>query len=109
MEVSVAALMGASVLFTVAILTKKVNMLELIEKDIEWSTLMFFIFLFIIVGAVEESGLLALIADWILKLSGGDFVIACSLILWVAAIMSAFVDNIPFTATMLPIVAYPAP
>jgi Na+/H+ antiporter NhaD/arsenite permease-like protein len=106
MEVSVAALMGASVLFTVAILTKKVNMLELIEKDIEWSTLMFFIFLFIIVGAVEESGLLALIADWILKLSGGDFVIACSLILWVAAIMSAFVDNIPFTATMLPIVAY---
>lgn len=106
MEVSVAALTGASILFTISILTKKVDMLELIEKDIEWPTLMFFIFLFIIVGAVEESGLLALIADWILDLSGGNFVIACSLILWVAAIMSAFVDNIPFTATMLPIVAY---
>ncbi|MFH1350175.1 MAG: ArsB/NhaD family transporter [Pseudomonadota bacterium] len=106
MEVSVAALMGASVLLTVAILTQKVNMIELVEKDIEWPTLMFFIFLFIIVGAVEESGLLALIADWILELSKGNFVAACSLILWVAAIMSAFVDNIPFTATMLPIVAY---
>ncbi|MFH1953412.1 MAG: ArsB/NhaD family transporter [Pseudomonadota bacterium] len=106
MEVSIAALMGAAVLLTIAILTEKVNMIELIEKDIEWPTLMFFIFLFIIVGAVESSGLLAVIADWILDLSAGDFVVACSLILWVAAIMSAFVDNIPFTATMLPIVAY---
>jgi Na+/H+ antiporter NhaD/arsenite permease-like protein len=106
MEVSVAALMGASVLLTIAILTEKVNLIELIEKDIEWPTLMFFIFLFMIVGAVESSGLLALIADWILDLSQGDFVAACSLIIWVAAIMSAFVDNIPFTATMLPIVAY---
>jgi Na+/H+ antiporter NhaD/arsenite permease-like protein len=106
MEVSVAALMGASVLLTIAILKQKVNMIEIIEKDIEWPTLIFFIFLFIIVGAVEESGLLALIADWILELSKGDFVAACSLIIWVAAIMSAFVDNIPFTATMLPIVGY---
>ncbi len=106
MEVSVAALMGASVLFTIGIVTGKVNLLELIEKDIEWPTLMFFIFLFMLVGAVESSGLLALIADWILDLSAGNFMVACSLILWVAAIMSAFVDNIPFTATMLPIVAY---
>jgi len=106
MEVSVAALMGASVLLTIAILKQKVNMIEIVEKDIEWPTLMFFIFLFIIVGGVEESGLLALIADWILELSKGNFVAACSLIIWVAAIMSAFVDNIPFTATMLPIVAY---
>ncbi len=106
MEVSVAALIGGAVLLTVAILTEKVDLIELIEKDIEWPTLMFFIFLFIMVGAVESSGLLAVIADWILDLSAGDFVVACSLILWVAAIMSAFVDNIPFTATMLPIVAY---
>jgi Na+/H+ antiporter NhaD/arsenite permease-like protein len=106
MEVSVAALMGASVLLTIAILKQKVNVIEIVEKDIEWPTLMFFIFLFILVGAVQESGLLALIADWILELSKGDFVAACSLIIWVAAIMSAFVDNIPFTATMLPIVAY---
>jgi Na+/H+ antiporter NhaD/arsenite permease-like protein len=106
MEVSIAALTGASILFTVGIVTKKVDMIHLIEKDIEWPTLMFFIFLFIIVGAVEEAGLLALIADWILELSKGNFFLSMTLILWVAAIMSAFVDNIPFTATMLPIVAY---
>jgi len=106
MEVSVAAIMGAAVLLTIAILTEKVDLIELIEKDIEWPTLMFFIFLFILVGAVEESGLLAVVADWILDLSAGNFLVACGLILWVAAIMSAFVDNIPFTATMLPIVAY---
>jgi len=106
MEVSVAALAGASFLTTVAMLTKKVDLLHMIEKDIEWPTLMFFMFLFILVGAVEEAGLLAVVADWILNVSGGDYFMSMTLILWVAAIMSAFVDNIPFTATMLPIVAY---
>ena len=106
MEVSIPALAGAGILLTYSILTKKVKMLELIEKDIEWPTLLFFIFLFIIVGAVGEAGLLSLIADWVLDLSGGDLVKAISLILWVSAIMSAFIDNIPFVATMLPIVAY---
>jgi Na+/H+ antiporter NhaD/arsenite permease-like protein len=106
MEVCIPALAGAGILFTYSILTKKVKMLELIEKDIEWTTLLFFIFLFIIVGSVEETGLLSLIADWVLDLSGGELVKAVALILWVSAIMSAFVDNIPFTATMLPITAY---
>jgi len=59
-----------------------------------------------LVGAVEEAGLLAVVADWVLDLSAGNLVIAICMILWVSAIMSAFVDNIPFTATMLPIVAY---
>jgi Na+/H+ antiporter NhaD/arsenite permease-like protein len=106
MEVSIPALAGAGILFTYSILKKKVKMLELIEKDIEWTTLLFFIFLFIIVGAVEEVGLLSWIADQVLDLSGGNLVKAMALILWVSAIMSAFVDNIPFTATMLPITAY---
>jgi Na+/H+ antiporter NhaD/arsenite permease-like protein len=106
MEVSVAALFGAGVLFTYGIMTKKINLLELIEKDIEWTTLLFFMFLFMLVGAVEETGLLALIADYVLELSKGNLTMAICLILWVSAIMSAFVDNIPFTATMLPITAY---
>ena len=106
MEVSVAAIFGAGILFTYGIVTKKVKLLELIEKDIEWTTLLFFMFLFILVGAVEETGLLALIADYVLELSKGNLVIAICLVLWVSAIMSAFVDNIPFTATMLPITAY---
>ena len=106
MEVSIAALFGGSVLFTYGLLTKKIDLLELIEKDIEWPTLLFFIFLFILVGAVEETGLLAIVADWVLNVSKGSLVASICLILWVSAFMSAFVDNIPFTATMLPIVAY---
>ena len=106
MEVSVAALFGGSLLFTYALVTKKVDLLEVVEKDIEWTTLLFFMFLFILVGAVEEVGLLAIIADKVHELSQGSLTVAICLILWVAAIMSAFVDNIPFTATMLPIVAY---
>lgn len=106
MEVSIAALFGAALLFTYGLLTGKVDLLELIEKDIEWTTLLFFMFLFILVGAVEEAGLLDIIADWVRQLSHGNLVASICLILWVSAIMSAFVDNIPFTATMLPIVGY---
>ncbi len=106
MEVSIAALFGAALLVTIAIIQDKINLIELIEKDIEWPTLLFFIFLFMLVAAVESTGLLDLIADWILKLSQGNFVAACTFIVWVSAIISAFVDNIPFTATMLPIVGY---
>ncbi|RKX58802.1 MAG: citrate transporter, partial [Thermodesulfobacteriota bacterium] len=95
-----------ALLFTYSVATKKVNLLELIEKDIEWCTLLFFIFLFILVGAVQEVGLLDLIADWVYKVSHGNLNLAICIIIWVAAIMSAFVDNIPFTATMLPIVGY---
>ncbi len=106
MEVCIAALFGAALLFTYGLVTKKIDLLELIEKDIEWTTLLFFMFLFILVGAVEDTGLLDMVADWVLHLSAGNLVAAICLILWVSAIMSAFVDNIPFTATMLPIVAY---
>ena len=106
MEVSIAALFGAALLFTYGLVTKKVDLLHLLEKDIEWPTLLFFMFLFILVGAVEEAGLLDIIADWVFELAKGNLVISITMILWVAAIASAFVDNIPFTATMLPIVAY---
>ncbi len=106
MEVSVAALFGAALLFTYALVTRKVDLLEVVEKDIEWTTLLFFMFLFVLVGSVEETGLLAIVADWVHELSQGSLTVAICLILWVAAIMSAFVDNIPFTATMLPITAY---
>ena len=106
MEVSVAALFGASLFFAFALATGKVQLQEFLEREIDWTTLLFFIFLFIIVGAVQEAGLLSLVSDWIRELSRGSLTSAICLILWGAAIMSAFVDNIPFTATMLPITAY---
>lgn len=101
MEPSIAALIGASLL----LLISKENVVHMLE-EVEWSTLVFFMGLFIIVGGAEETGLIKMIADGVKTLSGGDLVKAIALIMWVSAFMSAFVDNIPFTATMLPIVSY---
>ena len=102
MEVSIAALVGAALL----LLLSRIEIVHLLEKDVEWPTLVFFMMLFMVVGAAEKVGLLQIIADWILRTSAGDLVIAILLIAWVSAVMSAVIDNIPFTATMLPIVAY---
>jgi Na+/H+ antiporter NhaD/arsenite permease-like protein len=102
MEVSVAALFGAGII----ILLARMDIVELLEKEIEWPSLVFFIMLFIVVGGAEQTGILQAIADWILKVSQGNLTIAVLIILWVAGIASAIVDNIPFTATMLPIAAF---
>lgn len=101
MEVSVAALLGASLV----VLLNKSNIVHVLEHDVEWPSLVFFIMLFVIVGAAEETGILQFVADWIMKVCQGNLVMAILLILWVSAILSAIVDNIPFTATMLPVVA----
>jgi Na+/H+ antiporter NhaD/arsenite permease-like protein len=102
MQPSVAALMGAGALLVLS----RVNIVEMLEQEIEWPTLIFFMMLFIVVAGAEETGLIQVIADWVQDMSKGSLVVAVILILWVAAIASAFIDNIPFTATMLPIVAY---
>jgi Na+/H+ antiporter NhaD/arsenite permease-like protein len=102
MEVSVAALFGAGMI----ILLNRMDIVELLEKEIEWPSLVFFIMLFIVVGGAEQTGILQAIADWILNVCQGNLTIAVLIILWVAGIASAIVDNIPFTATMLPITAF---
>jgi Na+/H+ antiporter NhaD/arsenite permease-like protein len=102
MEVSVAALFGAGII----ILLTRMDIVELLEKEIEWPSLVFFIMLFIVVGGAEQSGILQAVADWILNICQGNLTIAVLIILWVAGIASAIVDNIPFTATMLPITAF---
>ncbi len=106
MEVSIAALFGASILFTYSLLRGKIDLMEVLEKDIEWTTLLFFMFLFMLVAGVESVGFLEMVADGVLRLSGDNLVVAICLVLWASAILSAFVDNIPFTATMMPVVAY---
>ncbi|MGQ0534644.1 MAG: ArsB/NhaD family transporter [Methanobacteriota archaeon] len=100
MQPSVAALIGASILVVIA----KADIVKTIE-EVEWTTLVFFMMLFVIIGAAEEAGLLDMIANSIRGVAGGDHVVALLLILWVSALVSAVVDNIPFTATMLPVVA----
>lgn len=102
MEVSVAALFGAALI----ILLTGTDIVELLEKEVEWPSLVFFIMLFIVVGGAEQTGILQAIADWILGVCQGNLVVAILIILWVSGIASAIVDNIPYTATMLPIVAF---
>ncbi len=99
---SIAGLIGASLLVAIS----RENIVEMLEKEIEWPTLIFFIMLFIVVAAAEHTGLIQIIANWVRDMSRGSLVIAVILILWVSALASAIIDNIPFTATMLPIVAY---
>lgn len=73
-------------------------------KKVDYKTLVFFIGLFIVVGGLEETGILELIAKFIKNISGGNTMLMVAIILWVSAIASAFVDNIPFAATMVPVI-----
>jgi len=74
--------------------------------NIDYPTIIFFAGLFIIVGAMEHVGLLKMVAAAVTDISGGDFLIALSIILWVSAFGSSVVDNVPFAATMAPILKH---
>ena len=71
---------------------------------VDWRTLLFFIGLFICVGGLEETGVLEMLALYIGRASGGNIVLVIPLILWISAFASAIVDNIPFAATMVPVI-----
>lgn len=75
-----------------------------ILKRVDYKTLLFFIGLFFVVGGLEQTGILKIIADFIGKVSGGNPYIMIAIIIWVSAIASAFIDNIPFAATMIPVI-----
>ena len=77
--------------------------------DVEWITIVFFIGLFIVVHGVERSGLLKLLADRLVAATGGDLATTGYAILWASAFLSALVDNIPFVATMIPLIKSMAP
>jgi len=102
MPVAIAALIGSLVLVALS----GEDIVELLEKEVEWPTLVFFIGLFMVIAGAEETGLIQIIANFVKDLSGGNLTVAIILVLWVSAIASAFIDNIPFTATMLPIIAF---
>ena len=71
---------------------------------IDWQTLLFFFGLFICVSGLEQTGVLQILAEFISKISGGSLVVVITIILWVSAFASAIVDNIPFAATMIPVI-----
>ena len=77
--------------------------------DVEWITIFFFIALFVVVHAVEVSGLLGLLARRLVAATGTTWPWPAGVILWMSAGLSAILDNIPFVATMIPLIKNMAP
>ncbi len=98
-ESSTIALTGAVVLLFIS---KESS--EEILMEIEWKTIFFFIGLFVLVGSIEATGVISMLAKGVINMTGGDLFLTTIAILWVSAIASAFIDNIPFVATMIPLI-----
>ncbi len=98
---AVTAIMGA-----VGMLLWVTPEVEEMLQVVDWTTLVFFIALFMAVGALQEVGLISLIATGIGSLVGDNLTAAVLVVVWSAALLSGVIDNIPFTATMLPVVAF---
>lgn len=96
------AFIGA-VIAIVTLVTAGSFALELLKK-VDYKTLLFFVGLFMVVGGLEQTGVLEIIAGFIGKISGGNLMLMVAIIIWLSAVASAFVDNIPFAATMIPVV-----
>lgn len=75
-----------------------------VMKGVDYKTLLFFTGLFIVVGGLEQTGVLEIIANFISKVCGSNYYLMVAIIIWVSGIASAFIDNIPFAATMVPII-----
>ncbi|WP_411504222.1 SLC13 family permease [Brevibacillus centrosporus] len=100
LESATIALTGA---FLLLLLTGEHYLEDAISK-VEWNTIFFFIGLFVLVSGLVETGVIAKLAGEAINLTGGDPLHTSLLILWLSAIASAFVDNIPFVATMIPMI-----
>ncbi len=77
----------------------------ILARRIDWRTLLFFLGLFVAVGGLEATGVLEALAGYIGKVSNGNIVLVLTIILWISGFASAIVDNIPFAATMVPVIA----
>ncbi|MCD6579200.1 anion permease, partial [bacterium] len=99
LEASSIALSAATVLLVIT----KIDP-DSILKEVEWGTIFFFIGLFIIVGALVENGVIAVISTKMLEYTHSDIKLTSQIVIWFSAVFSAVVDNIPFVATMIPII-----
>lgn len=100
LESATVALAGA---FLLLLLTGE-HMMEDAFTKVEWTTIFFFVGLFVLVAGLIETGVIAMLAEKAIALTGGEPVATSMLILWLSAIASAFLDNIPFVATMIPMI-----
>ncbi len=99
LEPATVALTGAIVLMLLAGASP-----DEVLRDVEWPTLFFFIGLFMLIAGVIEIGLIDVVADAIIALTGGALASTSLLVLWLSAFLSGIIDNIPYTATMIPVV-----
>ena len=97
------AVAGASMLLLLTMPDRE-KALEHVLSKVEWTTIFFFVGLFVLVGGLEVNGIINWMAAQTMQLTGGEPVATTMSVLWLSAIMSAFVDNIPFVATMIPLV-----
>ncbi|MBR3182035.1 MAG: ArsB/NhaD family transporter [Eggerthellaceae bacterium] len=100
LESGVIALAAAAII----LLISRADLEEVIH-DVEWPTIGFFLGLFIVVGGMEHTGVIEMIGTWMVEITGGNIVLLIVVLLWGSAILSAILDNIPFVATMIPIIA----
>lgn len=77
---------------------------EEIILSVEWSTILFFIGLFIVVGGLQEVGVITAMANMLMAATGSNLILTMVIVLWVSAIISSFLDNIPFVATLIPLI-----
>ena len=113
MEPATIAMFGAAFLLLITNLGVKAEaQSENVHRrfgEVEWVTIFFFVGLFIVVHGIEHAGILDLLAQRVLETTKGDLAITTLAILWISAIASAVVDNIPFVATMIPVIKSMAP
>lgn len=113
LEAGTIALLGAALLLLLDNLGRpiddQVHQINHAFAEVEWITIFFFVGLFAVVAGVEHAGLLDWFADEIIGLTGGDLATTALAILWSSAILSAIIDNIPFVATMIPVIKNMAP
>lgn len=108
LELATIALSGAGVLLLLTTYSgprdRAAQKVQEVLSGIDWTTIFFFLGLFIIVTGVEHAGLLKRFAQWILSFTGGDFALITIVVLWASAVLSALLDNIPFVVTMIPVI-----
>ncbi len=113
LEPATVAMAGAALLLLLTSVGKSAeDQSENVHKsfaEVEWVTIFFFVGLFILVHGLEQVGLLEILANKVLAFTGGDMTATALVILWVSAVFSAIVDNIPFVATMIPLIKSMAP
>ena len=103
LESATVALSGA-ILLLLMTYAKSEHELEAIFHKIEWLTIFFFIGLFVLVSGLIETGIISVLAIRLIEITAGDPVATAMVVLWLSALASAFVDNIPFVATMIPLI-----